>query len=183
MTNKQIQRVVATGIGAALFWIIGFLIKVPVPFAPNTNIQLQYGVQALFALLFGPIPGFLIGLIGHALIDQMGGQIWYFWVLASALFGGTVGLLHKKIRLSEGIFGGREILLFNLVQAVSVILYMGVLAPVGDALSTSEPWNKVIAQGVVSSLTNIISIAIVGTILIKVYANTRTQSASLSRED
>ena len=40
-----IKQVVAVGIGAALFVVIG-MINIPTP-VPNTSIQLQYAVQAL----------------------------------------------------------------------------------------------------------------------------------------
>ena len=44
----------ATGIGAALFIIIGTLINIPTPI-PNTNLQLQYAVVALFAVVYGQL--------------------------------------------------------------------------------------------------------------------------------
>ena len=50
MKNNSIKTVVATGIGAALFIIVGTLINIPTPI-PNTNIQLQYAVIALFAVI------------------------------------------------------------------------------------------------------------------------------------
>lgn len=40
MQNQSIKKVVAIGIGAALFVIIGMLINIPTPI-PNTSIQLQ----------------------------------------------------------------------------------------------------------------------------------------------
>ena len=60
----SIKDVVAIGVGA-LFVVIAML-QIPAP-APNTSIQLQYALQALFSVVFGPIVGFLIGLIGHAI--------------------------------------------------------------------------------------------------------------------
>lgn len=60
MKNNSIKAVVATGIGAALFVIIGIFINIPL-FA-NTSIQLQYAVQAFLAVLFGPAVGFLLVL-------------------------------------------------------------------------------------------------------------------------
>ena len=51
MKNNSVKIVVATGIGAALFVIIGWLINIPTPI-PNTSIQLQYAVLALFSALF-----------------------------------------------------------------------------------------------------------------------------------
>ena len=59
-----IKQVVAVGIGAALFVVIG-MINIPTP-VPNTSIQLQYAVQALLSIIFGPIIGLLVGVIGHA---------------------------------------------------------------------------------------------------------------------
>lgn len=66
MKNNSIRTVVATGIGAALFIIIGMFVNIPI--FGNTSIQLQYAVQALFSVIFGPITGFLWAL-GHALKD------------------------------------------------------------------------------------------------------------------
>ena len=62
MKNNTIRNVVATGIGAALFVVIG-MINIPTP-VPNTSIQLQYPLQALFSVIFGPIVGFLMGFFG-----------------------------------------------------------------------------------------------------------------------
>ena len=77
MKNNSIKTVVATGIGAALFIIIGTLINIPTPI-PNTNLQLQYAVVALFAVVYGPTVGFFSGFIGHALKDAL--QIWFTMV-------------------------------------------------------------------------------------------------------
>ena len=70
MKNNSIRTVVATGIGAALFIIIGMFVNIPI--FGNTSIQLQYAVQALFSVIFGPITGFFMGFIGHALKYLMG---------------------------------------------------------------------------------------------------------------
>ena len=59
-TKFTIKEVVATGIGAALFVVIG-MISIPTP-VPNTSIQLQYAVQALFSVVFCPVVGLLIGV-------------------------------------------------------------------------------------------------------------------------
>ena len=60
MKNNSIRTVVATGIGAALFIIIGMFVNIPI--FGNTSIQLQYAVQALCSVIFGPITGFFMGL-------------------------------------------------------------------------------------------------------------------------
>ena len=70
-TKFTIKEVVATGIGAALFVVIG-MISIPTP-VPNTSIQLQYAVQALFSVVFLPVVGFLKGLIGHLIKNAKAG--------------------------------------------------------------------------------------------------------------
>ncbi|WP_067192983.1 ECF-type riboflavin transporter substrate-binding protein [Streptococcus sp. DD10] len=177
----SIKDVVAIGIGAALFVVIG-MISIPTP-VPNTSIQLQYVVQALFALVFGPIPGFLVGFIGHALKDALQyGNPWWTWVIASGLFGLIVGLFRKYINVTEGIFGTRQILIFNGIQFVANFLIWAVIAPIGDILIYSEPANKVFAQGVVAATVNSATILVAGTLLLLAYAGRQTKSASLSKD-
>ena len=73
MKNNSIKTVVAVGIGAALFFVLGRFVAIPSP-VPNTNISLQYAVLALLAAMYGPVAGGLIGFIGHALIDLSWGK-------------------------------------------------------------------------------------------------------------
>ena len=68
MKKFSVKTVVAIGIGAALFFVLG-KIAIPSPVA-NTNISLQYAILAMFATLFGPIAGALIGFIGHSLFHS-----------------------------------------------------------------------------------------------------------------
>lgn len=68
MKNTSIKTVVAIGIGAALFFVLGRFVAIPSG-VPNTNISLQYAVLGLLAAMYGPLAGGLIGFIGHTLID------------------------------------------------------------------------------------------------------------------
>ena len=82
--NNSIKTVVAIGIGAALFFVLGRFVAIPSP-VPNTNISLQYAVLGLLAAMYGPVAGGLIGFIGHTLIDlSWGGIPWWSWVISSA---------------------------------------------------------------------------------------------------
>ena len=102
MKNNSVRTIVAVGIGAALFFVLGRFVAIPTP-VPNTNFSLQYGLLAFMAALFGPLAGLLIGLIGHALIDfSYGWGIWWSWVIASAIFGLFIGLVAKRVKLAEG---------------------------------------------------------------------------------
>ena len=70
MNNKMIsvKTVVAIGIGAALMFVLMRFVAIPTGI-PNVNINLGIAVLSIFAAIFGPIAGFLIGLIGHTLVD------------------------------------------------------------------------------------------------------------------
>lgn len=65
MKNNSIRTVVATGIGAALFIIIGMFVNIPI--FGNTSIQLQYAVQALFSVILGLLQVSLWALLGMRL--------------------------------------------------------------------------------------------------------------------
>ena len=83
MKKFSVKTVVAIGIGAALFFVLG---KIAIPsFVANTNISLQYAILAMFATLFAPIAGALIGFIGHTLIELQ------------AMVHGGAGSLHPQL--------------------------------------------------------------------------------------
>ena len=56
MKNTSIKTVVAIGIGAALFFVLGRFVAIPSG-VPNTNISLQYAVLGLLAAMYGPLAG------------------------------------------------------------------------------------------------------------------------------
>ena len=134
MKKSPIVTVVAIGIGAALFFVLGRFVIIPSP-VPNTNISAQYGLLAFMAALFGPLAGLLIGLIGHALID-------FSW---------------------GGSFGG--------------------IAPALDVLIYHEPTEKLVAQGLMAGVANIVTTAIIGTLLCTAYAAARPKKGSLKEEN
>ena len=120
--NSSIKTVVAVGIGAALFFVLGRFVAIPSP-VPNTNISLQYAVLALLAAMYGPVAGGLIGFIGHTLIDlSWGGSPWWSWVIASAFVGVVVGLFAKKLDLQEGEFGKKQMAAFTAANIVAHLL-------------------------------------------------------------
>ena len=183
MKNKSVRTIVAIGIGAALFFVLGRFVSIPSP-VPNTNISTQYGLLAFMAALFGPVAGALIGLIGHALVDfSYGWGIWWSWVIASAVFGFLVGLLGNRTRLSWGQFGKKGAINFNIAQVIAHAAAWIVVAPVLDILIYSEPANKVFLQGAVAAAANIITTAIVGTLLCFAWAKLVPDKSSLKKED
>lgn len=182
MKNNSVKTVVAIGIGAALFFVLGRFVAIPSPI-PNTNISLQYAVLGLLAAMYGPIAGGLIGFIGHTLIDlSWGGSPWWSWVIASAFVGVVIGLFANKLKLSEGEFGTKGIVTFSIANVVSNLVAWIGIAPVLDILIYAEPSDKVFAQGAMAAVANIITAEIVGVLLIAAYTKTIAKKGSLDRE-
>lgn len=182
--NKKspVVTIVAIGIGAALFFVLGRFVAIPSP-VPNTTISIQYGLLAFMAALFGPVAGILIAFIGHALIDfPYGWGIWWSWVIASGVAGLVMGLGAKKINVEKS-FGTKEIVTFNITQVIAHLIAWGIVAPVLDILIYSEPANKVFLQGLVGGLANIVTTAIVGTLLCVAYAAAKPKAGSLKKEN
>ena len=183
MKNNSVRNIVAIGIGAALFFVLGRFVAIPSP-VPNTNISTQYGLLAFMAAVFGPVAGCLIGLIGHALIDfSYGWGIWWSWVIASACFGLMMGFLFRKNSIADGEFAKKDIIRFNIFQVIAHIIAWGVIAPVLDIVIYAEPANKVFLQGLVGGLANIVTTAIIGTLLCIAYAATKPKKGSLKEEE
>lgn len=182
MKNFSVKTIVAIGIGAALFFVLSSYVAIPTP-APNLKISVHYPVVSVMAMLFGPVAGFLMSLIGHFLSDLASGWgVWWSWIAGSAFFGLVMGLLGYKLKLSKGEFGVKGVIIFNVVQIIAHLIAWGFIAPGLDILIYDEPAEKIFLQGAVGSVGNILSTAIVGTILCFAYASTRAKKGSLKAE-
>ena len=180
--SLSVKSVVAIGIGTAIFVILGRFVVIPTGI-PNTNIETTYPFLALFSILYGPWVGLAVGFFGHTLTDFMtSGSPWWSWVVCSALIGMIFGFIGKALPVKQGIFKLKHIIIFNLGQIVTNLVIWGLVAPTLDILIYSEPANKVYLQGVVAGISNSVSVAILGTILIKAYAATRVKKGSLTKE-
>lgn len=178
----SIKTVVAIGIGAAVFYVLGRFAAIPTGVS-NTEIQTAYAFLALMAVLYGPVAGILIGFIGHTVKDLLTyGMPWLSWIIASAAVGLIIGLSYNKFRVSQGEFGKKEIILFNVYQVIANVVAWGLVAPTLDILIYKEPVNKVYLQGIVAGVSNIVTVAVLGTLLLFAYAKTRAKKDSLHKD-
>lgn len=143
MKKLSVKSVVAIGIGAALFFVLG-KISIPTP-VPNTYISLQYAVQAVFAMLFGPIAGLLIGLVGHTLIDATNYGPWWSWIIASGMAGLIIGIITMKLDMSEGL-DGKKLIRFNVAQVIAHLVSWGFIAPCLDILIYGNLWKSCLCR-------------------------------------
>ena len=182
MKKFSVKTIVAIGFGAALFFVLGRFVAIPSP-VPNTNIATQYGLLAFMSVVFGPVAGALIGLIGHALIDfSYGWGIWWSWVIASGVFGLLVGLGAKVLKMDEAQMGKKGLIKFTIAQVVGHIVCWGAVAPVLDILMYNEPLEKLFSQGLMAGIGNSVTTAIIGSLLCIAYAATKTKAGSLTKE-
>lgn len=181
MKNDSVKKVVATGIGAALFFVLARFVAIPSGI-PNTNITFQYAIQAVFAVLYGPVVGCLSGFIGHVLTDMSWGGVWWSWAFATAVYGLVVGLFANRINVKDGYFAKKEILAFVIANLLANALAWLVIAPVGDIVIYKEDANLVFTQGLVAGAGDFLFAVVLGGLLLFGYSKTVAKSGSLDKE-
>jgi energy-coupling factor transport system substrate-specific component len=178
----SIKTVVAIGIGAALMFVLNRFVTVPTGI-PNVNLFIGNAILALFAAIFGPLAGLLVGFIGHTLVDlTWGWGVWWSWVITSGIYGLMVGFFWKFYKIEEGEFGIKQAVIFNGIQIGANLLAWVAIAPTLDILIYQEPADKVYLQGLVAGASNIAVVLILGTLLAIGYSRTRTKAGSLKVE-
>ncbi|BBD15111.1 ECF-type riboflavin transporter substrate-binding protein [Melissococcus plutonius] len=180
--SLSVKTIVAIGIGSAVFVILGRFVVIPTGF-PNTNLETCYPFLALMSIVFGPIAGGLIGLIGHTLKDLTTyGSAWWSWIFCSGMIGMIYGFIGKKLSIQHGLFPKKELIYFSICQIIGNLIIWDGLAPTLDVLIYSEPANKVFTQGIIAVILNVLSMAIFGTLLLSTYAAKRVKKGSLKKE-
>lgn len=179
---SPVVKVVATGIGAALFFVFGRFVAIPTP-VPNTTISIQYALLAVFAFLYGPVVAGLMAFIGHWLIDATTYGPWWSWIVASAVAGIIMGALMLRARAGRGRTTQQTLVTFNVAALLACVVTWGIVAPGLDILIYAEPAGKVFTQGIVAGISNALTTCILGSIIVLAYLRTLTQDASLRVEE
>lgn len=179
---NSIRTVVATGIGAAVIFVLMKFVQIPTP-APNTQVNVAMGFLALLGAIFGPVAAGLAIFIGHILNDFVTyGAPWWTWVVVDGFVGFALGAICPWLRIKDGVLGPWKLIGFNVYQTVINFIAWVLLAPTGDILIYHEPAGKVYFQGITTWLVDSISVAVIGTTLLVLYARTRTRRGSLVKE-
>ena len=180
MEATTIKKVVAMGIGAAIYIVLSRFVAIPTPI-PNTTLQVTFAFVALMAFIYGPAVGLGIGFIGHTLNDISGyGSVWFSWVAAAAFFGLATGFLGKIVKIEN--FNGAKIVKFIVGDIIISLLTWVAIAPVLDIVIYKEPQGKVFVQGFAAALSNASVVAILGTVLIFAFSKTIVSKGSLKQE-
>ena len=135
----SVRTVVAIGIGTAILFILKRFAVIPTGIA-NTNIDISYGFLGFIATLFGPIAGFFIGFLGHALNDfTQYGTPWWTWVFTTGLVGMVIGLFWRRFNVEAGNFGMKKIVSFNLLQIITNVVSWSLIAHWIFGFTVSRP--------------------------------------------
>ncbi|MFV0555830.1 MAG: ECF-type riboflavin transporter substrate-binding protein [Lactovum sp.] len=155
------QTVVAIGIGSALYAALSYI---QIPIGPNTSLRVAIAILAIIAAYYGPIAGFSVGFIGHALNDAlMYGSVWWSWVFLSAILGLVIGLifLDKDFSIKEGSVENQHIVKMLVLTVVGLVV-ASLFAYVGDVFFYGEPADKVWLQIIIASISNAAVLVILG---------------------
>ena len=167
--NATVKRIGTIAAGSVLFFLLGRYVTIPSPI-PTVNICVQYGLLAFLAVVCGPLTGSITGLIGHILIDLSGGQMFWSWILATAAFGGLLGVLANVTRLDPAHRDREMLVHFNLCQVATHVVCWSGIAPVLDILFYNENMDTIFAEGLTAALSNAVTTAIVGSSMLAIYA-------------
>ena len=167
--NATVKRIGTIAAGSMLFFLLGRYVTIPSPI-PTVNICVQYGLLAFLAVVCGPLTGSITGLIGHILIDLSGGQMFWSWILATAAFGGLLGVLANVTRLDPAHRDREMLVHFNLCQVATHVVCWAGIAPVLDILFYNENMDTIFAEGLTAALSNAVTTAVVGSTLLCLYA-------------
>lgn len=109
MNNKNVRNIVLCGFGIAVVFVLTYFVAIPIGQFGYVNLG-DAGVM-LFASIFNPALGFVVGGIGSALADIMLGYSQYalFTLIIKGIEGALIGFafvhFKGKIRLISYVLG------------------------------------------------------------------------------
>jgi energy-coupling factor transport system substrate-specific component len=174
------KTVVLIAIGAALYGI-GGLPMFGIPIFANCTLKPAMAVLALFAILYGPLVGFFVGLIGHWVTDLFAGWgIWFTWELGSGVVGLIMGMYPylTKFSLERGVFTTKNFVLYGVLAFLSNSLGYGMSAYF-DVVLYASPVNKEVAQLVIIAVSNTVVMVVIGRFILNSLAKRKQQSYNL----
>ena len=177
MKRSPLLTLIIIGAGTALFFLLGFVLRIPSPF-PGGSLPVQFGLLGFLSVLYGPLAGLGIGLFGRLFVDlACGAGVWWSWIIASGAFGALMGLAGRRFRFCRRPFGLEDAAVFILSAVIIHLICWVVLSPLLDAVLYSEPYGRMLLQGLVTWAVNTAVTAVVGGILCIIWSACRSRKA------
>ena len=171
MKDGLFKTILYTIIGIGIMTTLMTLTSITTPIE-GVYIQFAYGYLALFAGVAGAIPAAIVGFTGHVLFDLIyTDHLWLSWAISTGALGFVFGFAIRRKSLRQGVFSEHDMIRFNVVQAVVNIAIFGLIAPTLDVLFYQQSTTIVFTQGWIASIVNLLTVAVFGTITLKLYAN------------
>jgi len=157
----NIKTFVTILLAGTLYGVIGFF-----GFPIGSDIYIKPGVAflAIIGAAFGPITGFLVGLIGHTITDVIGGWgIWWGWIMSSAIMGCFMGLIYtyNNFNIKEDKIKTKHIVYMVLSGSIGIVFAL-LAAGVYDVYVMKEPFIKIKAQVISAIVSNLLVLWILG---------------------
>jgi energy-coupling factor transport system substrate-specific component len=163
MENKlsPVQKITVYAVGAALFVAVGCLIPIPIP-NTKAHVDLGYAIMMIFAYLFGPVAGLLVGGLGRFLEDMLlfGSIGSPGWLIASICVGFLTGFFSNLMKKHEKSVTHMVISLGGILLANAVFLIL--FAPFISSIWNGVPYVAKLPSGVSAFITNSIAMLAVG---------------------
>lgn len=143
------RNIVIAGILIALTFVLTFAIKVPVPFTRG-YVHLGDSIIFIASILFGWKVGALVGGLGSALADLVGGYA--FWAIPTliikSIMGALVGLISYNYRKKYSL--KNEIFIFSISVSVWIVFMLSISLFLGNLIENLA--NTSLAQTLIEEL-------------------------------
>ncbi len=181
MKRSPILTLIIIGVGTALFFLLGFLLRIPSP-VPGGSLPFQYGLLSFLSVLYGPLAGLGVGLLGRLFVDLARGVgVWWSWIFASGVFGLLMGLAGGRFRFCRHPFAFRDAAAFILCEVIAHLICWVALSPILDAVLYGEAYGQMLLQGLVTCAVSAAVTAVVGVILCFICSAFRRRKARRRR--
>lgn len=177
------RTIVGVAIGAALFGVLMNFGSIRV--FTNTSLSLAMIVDVIAGALFGPLPAALTAFLGNVISDLIGGWgFWFDWSIGNGVLGFFVGLLPLYgARIKDGIFTGKQAVIYAILVIVGNLLAFGVVTPVLTYLFYSQELTITWGQAAAAVISNASVQIIIGIPLLFLLAKRNARSTNLKQEN
>ena len=174
--KKLIAILIAATVSALAFVLVGTL-------SDSTFLTaVAYAILAFCAAVYGPAAGALAGLVGGVFTLPGIDMTTLVNAGCSGLLGLAMGLLTRRYTLYDGVFSKHDAIGFNLWQGFSHLIVWGLVSPVLNWLIFSRPFADAFKSGVIMAAIYLAVTAIVGTLLLFIYAAVKPKKGSLKKK-
>ena len=166
--KKKIVTTIAVLFGSAIFCLLykNLFLDSGIP---GVSIHFAYPFLAIMAVIFGPVPGTLIGFAGHAAALAGTGFLWNR-IIGSALVGFLTGSLRKKIIGKDSCLMPNWAFSFLNCQLLVNALVWVIFFPVTGIILYKDTPDIVFLQGISAAIANMIPTVVLSSLGLLLYS-------------